>query len=163
MKQQKWINISILLFIIFIIIPLILQMFGVKVIEGLQNIPEKDSTGQDIGLNSSIRIVNSNLVDICNNMFSDDDAKQKLDDVSGNMVKQVLDLVKKLSNKIENTPTPQLETIKCVADFGTKIGDDLCCGQSGILTNTKYTCPSEYPKCSNMKCGTGGSYGSCSK
>ena len=46
MKQQKWINISILLFIIFIIIPLILQMFGVKVIEGLQNIPEKDSTGQ---------------------------------------------------------------------------------------------------------------------
>ena len=158
MKQQKWINISILLFIIFIIIPLILQMFGVKVIEGLQDIPEKDSAGQDIGLNSSIRIVNSNLVDICNNMFSDDDAKQKLDDESGNMVKQILDLVKNLSSK---TDKPQLESLKCIADFGTKIGDDLCCGQSGILTNTKYVCPSEYPSCKGLVCGE--KYGNCFK
>jgi hypothetical protein len=53
------------------------------------------------------------------------------------------------------------EKIKCIADFGTNIGDDLCCGQSGILTDTKYVCPSNYSKCDNMKCGS--KYGVCVK
>jgi hypothetical protein len=50
--------------------------------------------------------------------------------------------------------------IKCIADFGTNIGDNLCCGQTGVLQNTKYVCPSNAPKCSNFKCGS--NFGTCS-
>ena len=51
-------------------------------------------------------------------------------------------------------------SIKCVADFGTNIGDKLCCGQTGVLQNTKYICPSVKPTCSNFKCGS--AFGICS-
>lgn len=37
--------------------------------------------------------------------------------------------------------------IKCSADFGTIIGDKLCCGQPGILSNNEYVCPEELPIC----------------
>jgi uncharacterized membrane protein YgcG len=50
--------------------------------------------------------------------------------------------------------------IKCVADFGTEIGDDLCCGQEGELESTKYVCPNTMPTCSNYKCGS--NFGTCS-
>jgi hypothetical protein len=50
--------------------------------------------------------------------------------------------------------------IKCVADFGTEIGDDLCCGQEGELDSTKYVCPNTMPTCSNYKCGS--HFGTCS-
>ena len=50
--------------------------------------------------------------------------------------------------------------IKCVADFGTEIGDDLCCGQEGELESTKYVCPNTMPTCSNYKCGS--HFGTCS-
>jgi hypothetical protein len=157
-KQQKWITISIILFITFIVIPILLNIFNIKIVEGLENLPVNSS--------ETLGIINNNLMDISNNMFSDEDASNKIDDISGNMIKQILNSVKELSSKLNNTPVvtaPEMEKLKCVADFGTKIGDDLCCGQSGILSNTKYVCPSEYPKCNNMKCGKGGSYGSCSK
>jgi hypothetical protein len=49
--------------------------------------------------------------------------------------------------------------IPCIADFGTNIGDDLCCGQTGVLQNTKYVCPITRPKCSNFKCGS--QFGNC--
>lgn len=53
--------------------------------------------------------------------------------------------------------TPQ--NIKCLADNNAQIGDPLCCGQTGVVQNTKYNCPSEYPKCVGYKCGE--SWGKC--
>jgi hypothetical protein len=152
MKQQQWINISIILFIIFIILPVIFSLLGYKNVEGLTNLPSDSS--------ETLNIINTNLMDICNNMFSDEDANKKLDDLSGNMILQILNSVKSLSNKIDQKDTPQLEKLKCIASFGTNIGDDLPNG-SGILTNTKYVCPSEYPSCKGLVCGR--NYGTCSK
>ena len=156
MKQQKWLNIITILFIIFIIIPIVLKMFNIKIVEGLNNL----DTTEDGTVTSNLNIINSNLMDICNNMFSDDDAIKKIDDESGNMIKQILNLVKKVSTKIEEKESAQLEKLKCIADFGTNVKDDLPNG-AGILTNTKYVCPSEYPKCNGLVCGK--QYGYCSK
>ena len=36
-------------------------------------------------------------------------------------------------------------TIKCLANYGTNVGEDLCCGQTGVLQNTEYVCPEEMP------------------
>ena len=49
--------------------------------------------------------------------------------------------------------------IDCIADFGTGIGDDLCCGQTGVLQNPNYVCPKEKPKCQSFKCGS--KFGQC--
>ena len=152
MKQQQWLNISILLFVIFIIIPIILRMFNIQMVEGFKSITDEDGT------NTRIQIVNDNLMDISKNIFSDDDAHTVLNDTSGNMVTQILTLVKGLSDKIEQKETPQFQALKCVANFGTNIGDDLPNG-AGVLTNTKYVCPSEYPTCSGLVCGE--KYGTC--
>lgn len=53
-------------------------------------------------------------------------------------------------------------TTKCVADYGTNVGDSLCCGQKGVLQHyaSQYVCPSSKPTCSNFECGE--SYGTCS-
>ena len=53
------------------------------------------------------------------------------------------------------------EPIKCIADFGTKIGDNLCCGQTGVLQDTRYTCPNTLPYCGDFKCGS--KFGTCRK
>uniref|UniRef100_A0A6C0KMY0 Uncharacterized protein n=1 Tax=viral metagenome TaxID=1070528 RepID=A0A6C0KMY0_9ZZZZ len=50
---------------------------------------------------------------------------------------------------------------KCVADNGANIGEPLCCGQQGVVQNTKYNCPAEYPKCFGYVCGE--SWGQCTK
>jgi hypothetical protein len=50
------------------------------------------------------------------------------------------------------------ELIKCVADFGTNIGDKLSGGQ-GVLQNTRHVCPNTLKKCSNFKCGS--AFGTC--
>ncbi len=50
--------------------------------------------------------------------------------------------------------------IKCIADFATNIGEELCCGQTGVLQDTRYVCPSNQPTCSNFKCGS--KFGTCS-
>jgi hypothetical protein len=55
-------------------------------------------------------------------------------------------------------PVPA-DPIKCIADFGTSVGDPLCCGQEGVLQDTKYVCPNTLKKCSNFKCGS--AFGSC--
>ena len=52
------------------------------------------------------------------------------------------------------------QSMKCLADNGAKPGDPLCCGQDGVLQNTKYNCPSEYPHCIGYKCGE--TWGRCS-
>ena len=51
------------------------------------------------------------------------------------------------------------DPIKCIADFGTDIGDPLCCGADGVLQNTKYVCPSNLKTCRNFKCGS--AFGNC--
>lgn len=50
---------------------------------------------------------------------------------------------------------------KCIANYGTNIGDPLCCGQKGILQYfaSKYVCPASKPTCSNYVCGK--KYGIC--
>ena len=52
------------------------------------------------------------------------------------------------------------KSIKCLANNGAKPGDPLCCGQDGVLQDTKYNCPSEYPHCIGYKCGE--TWGKCS-
>ena len=51
--------------------------------------------------------------------------------------------------------------IKCLAHFGTKVGEPLCCGQTGVLQNTSHVCPQELPTCSGYKCGS--QWGVCTK
>lgn len=51
------------------------------------------------------------------------------------------------------------EHIKCLADNGSSVGDPLCCGQNGVLQDTKHNCPSEYPYCVGYKCGE--TWGKC--
>lgn len=53
------------------------------------------------------------------------------------------------------------DNLKCLADNGAEAGDELCCGQEGVVQNTKYNCPSEYPHCIGYKCGE--TWGRCSK
>ena len=49
--------------------------------------------------------------------------------------------------------------IKCVADNGQEPGNPLCCGQEGVLQDTKHICPSEYPFCEGYVCGE--TWGKC--
>ena len=60
------------------------------------------------------------------------------------------------NSDVEGTTCPSL---KCIADFGTNIGENLCCGQTGVLQNTEYVCPSSKPTCQNFKCGS--KFGQC--
>lgn len=53
------------------------------------------------------------------------------------------------------------EMLKCLANNGAVAGDPLCCGQEGVVQNTKYNCPSEYPHCVGYKCGE--TWGKCSE
>ena len=57
--------------------------------------------------------------------------------------------------KTSNNETP---FIQCIADYGTNIGDDLCCGQKGKLEDTKHVCPAETPICQGY---SKDSYGYC--
>ena len=72
-------------------------------------------------------------------------------DISGNFQRPLQPL-----DDIEGATCPSL---KCIADFGTNIGDNLCCGQTGVLQNTEYVCPSVKPTCQNFKCGS--KFGTC--
>ena len=51
---------------------------------------------------------------------------------------------------------------KCVSNYGAKVGDPLCCGQTGVLQKsaTEYVCGIDAPTCTGYKCGT--SFGTCS-
>ena len=176
--------IIIILFISFIIVPIILKLFNIN--EGFidpltyeedgTNIPPGDRVSQ---LNSNIReiyeaeidlsnnlydIYNINL-DLSNNAYRKNDAKtdisRNLYDTSGNsLLKNILSQLQGLTTKIDKCDV-KTEDIDCIADFGTNIGDELCCNQPGVLTNTKYVCPANYPKCGKMECGK--KYGTCVK
>lgn len=60
----------------------------------------------------------------------------------------------------EEESSPSSSSTKCLADNGAVPGDPLCCGQDGVVQNTNYNCPSEYPYCVGYKCGE--TWGMCS-
>ena len=67
------------------------------------------------------------------------------------------------SSDDEDVDTGSVEktSFRCVADYGAQPGDDLCCGQTGVVQNNSDTCPHEYPKCYGYKCGE--KWGVCGK
>ena len=99
--------------------------------------------------------INYKLNDISDNMFSDYDASRNFYNSSGNMISQILTKLNDLTLKIDTTAN-----LKCVANFGTKIGEKLS-GGKGVLTDTKYVCPEEMPNCAGMLCDE--KYGVCTK
>lgn len=182
--MNKWLTIIVILFICFIIVPILLKIFKMKEgfidpIMDMQGIPMVPESTQS-QLNSNLRsiydaeidlsnnlydVYNINL-DLSNNVYRKNDAKTDIShnfyDTSGNsLLNNILSQLKGLTTKLDTCNIDKTEQIKCIADFGTNIGDKLCCGQSGILTDTKYVCPSNYSKCKNMKCGS--KYGVCVK
>ena len=99
--------------------------------------------------------INYKLNDISDNMFSDYDASLNFYNSSGNMISQILTKLNDLTLKINTTTN-----LKCVANFGTKIGEPLS-GGKGVLTDTRYVCPEEMPSCAGMMCDE--KYGVCIK
>jgi len=181
--MNKWLIIMIILFISFIIVPIFLKMFNIN--EGFID-PLIDTQGNPMipetppsQMNSNIREIYEAELDLSNNLYdiyninldlSDNvyrrsdskiDISHNLYDSSGNsLLHNILSQLQGLTTKIDKCDV-KTEDIKCIADFGTNIGDELCCGQSGVLTDTKFVCPSNYSKCENMKCGS--KYGVCVK
>ncbi len=47
-----------------------------------------------------------------------------------------------------NSNTYESPFIKCMSDYGSNIGDPLCCNQTGTVTDSKFICPQEVPICS---------------
>lgn len=107
----------------------------------------------DTNIYNGTRGIQYKLNDMSDNLFSDYDASSALYDVSGNMLSQILTKINDLTLKIDTR-----NSIKCVADFGTDIGEPLSNGK-GVLTDTKYICPQELPNCSGLLCGQ--KYGVC--
>lgn len=112
------------------------------------------------GMASTTRQVN----DLSDNIIWDISNNESLYNVNGILntgayvnpakLEEVINDYKKLDEKCKS----QLK-IDCIADFGTGIGDDLCCGQTGVLQNPNYVCPKEKPKCQSFKCGS--KFGQC--
>lgn len=67
--------------------------------------------------------------------------------------------IQKSKDEIESQKS---SNTKCIANYGTNLGDPLCCGQKGVLQQSalEYVCPSSTPNCSNYVCGQ--TYGTCS-
>ncbi len=181
--MNKWLVIIVILFISFIVVPIMLK-FSMK--EGFIDplidtddtiVPSNSINSQintnirsiydaEIDLSNNLHKIYNINMDLSDNVYRKKDAKidisHNLYDTSGNsLLHNILSQLKGLTTKLETCNVDKTEKIKCIADFGTNIGDDLCCGQSGILTDTKYVCPSNYSKCENMKCGS--KYGVCVK
>jgi len=97
--------------------------------------------------------LSNKILDISNNIFSDHDASYNFYDESGNMITQILKKINYLTNKFETK-----NDIKCLANFGTEIGEKLSNGH-GVLKNSQYICPKELPECYGMICGE--QYGIC--
>lgn len=162
--KNHWLKIIIILFTCFIIIPVILKSF--KINEGFDvplNIPPELTPYINILINY-LNSTNEVDIDLSKNVYRKSDSIKDIYDTSGNnLLNTILSKISVLSTKIDDMKKIDvpIENIKCIADFGTNIGDPLCCGQSGILTDTKYVCPANYSKCESMKCGS--KYGTCVK
>ena len=106
--------------------------------------------------------------DISDNKFYDISANYELYNEDGTLKMGVhdstdygslLDILEKEYRDLDKKYRESSSPIKCIADFATDIGEELCCGQTGVLQNTKYVCPSNKPTCSNFKCGS--KFGTC--
>lgn len=73
----------------------------------------------------------------------------------------ILDNAKVLEFNYFNNKTGESPFIKCIADYGSNIGDPLCCNQTGNITDTKYICPQEVPICGGYS-KDDNTYGYCS-
>ena len=152
-----------------------LNPFDIDLNSKSEFIKQLNDFDRDLLLSNSNQQINHNLntiysinKDLSNNVYRKSDSAKDIYDISGNnLLNTILSQLSGLTSKIDDMnskkdedPEP-IEDIKCIADFGTNIGDDLCCGQSGVLTDTKYVCPANYSKCESMKCGS--KYGTCVK
>lgn len=90
-------------------------------------------------------------------------------DSSGNLIDSMnkCDMLESqyLSDQCYDALNPEEKTKtnskKCIANYGTSVGDSLCCGQKGVLQKyaSNYVCPKSTPTCSDFVCGK--SYGTC--
>ena len=133
-------HVLMLLFIIFIFVPVVLKSTGLK-IEGF---------------------CTDDIYKMIEQKMNNEPITTKLDPSCDS------DYYKSILTKLGIKPAPPppapscpADGIKCIADFGTNIGDPLCCGQEGVLQDTRYVCPNTLKKCSNFKCGS--AFGTCSK
>ena len=102
--------------------------------------------------------------------YTKDSVLSYLNQVDSSMaeyLRSMFDTTPKCPQVIVTTPKPTCppvpkclnpEPIKCVADFGTNIGDKLS-GGKGVLQDTRHVCPNTLKKCSNFKCGS--AFGTC--
>jgi hypothetical protein len=89
--------------------------------------------------------------------------QSQTDDCKYQLKKAKDDASQALTNAADAAKAAALESSpKCIANYGTNVGDPLCCGQKGVLqySAVNYVCPSTKPTCSNYECGK--SFGSCS-
>jgi hypothetical protein len=109
------------------------------------------------------------ITDVTNNKTYDLSSNYELYNVDGKIGTAKHDntyyseIIKSLNDnydRLNNQKTTKCEPIKCIADFDTDIGDNLCCGQPGTLKDTRYVCPVNKPTCGNFKCGS--KFGECS-
>ena len=93
--KKNWINIIIILFVCVIIVPIFLNMLGVNMKEGLEEMNPVRS-----GPNTNGYIINANIgkayKDLNGNMFSDDDATKYFKDGSGNNM--IYEILQKVNN-----------------------------------------------------------------
>ena len=85
----------------------------------------------------------------------------KLDETTDNTTNETTDntINETTDNTIKESESEEdSNRIKCVADNGAEIGGNVCCNQKGVVQNTIYNCPSEFPKCIGYKCGEGWGY-----
>jgi hypothetical protein len=62
----------------------------------------------------------------------------------------------------KSTDDTSSDEITCNAHHGTKPGEKLCCGQTGVFqSKSSRACPYEKPTCKNFKCGS--TWGTCHK
>lgn len=107
-----------------------------------------DSAGTLLEEANKCNFVDLLLQDDCNNSLKTDTAEDTTEDGTEDTTEEDTS-----SDSVCNDKIP------CIANFGTNIGDKLCCGQTGVLQNTKYVCPSTRPKCTGFKCGY--QFGNC--
>ena len=58
-----------------------------------------------------------------------------------------------LSSVPEHQPGDDLNKLSCNANYGSKVGEPLCCEQTGVVQNNSRKCPHELPVCSGFVCG----------
>ena len=148
--MKKQCNITTILLILigcFIIIPLCINLFKINIFEGLEC--DTKCIGCD-GVNISNYITE---------LTSKIDALMTTGSTKCSDISNSID-ISNCNGKSIDCPVPA-DTIKCIADFGTSVGDPLCCGQDGVLQDTRYVCPNTLQKCSNFKCGS--AFGTCTK